>query len=136
MKSKVATEVKETSDFYYIANTRVLYKVDKDHMYLNPAAFVNKGEVIIDNMIECGDEIYMQRSGCTTDDGKKLKVLIYSSHSTSIALDAEIFNTFGVNTEVFFNVDTKIARIEKVDTRTDTVKTVGYMKPEFVKEVE
>lgn len=67
----------------------------------------------------------MQRIGCTTEDGNRLKALIYSGHGYSIYLDAEIFNTFGANTEVFFNVETGIARIEKIET-------VGYIKPEVI----
>ncbi len=58
--------------------------------------------------------------------------LIYSGHGYSIYLDAEIFNTFGANTEVFFNVETGIARIEKMDRRTEEIETVGYIKPEVI----
>lgn len=133
IKNLEKVEINKDEKFYYIANLRVLYKIKKEHMYLNPEAFNTKnGDIIIENMLEDGIEAYMQRIGCTTEDGNRLKALIYSGHGYSIYLDAEIFNTFGANTEVFFNVETGIARIEKMDRRTEETETVGYIKPEVI----
>ena len=51
IKNLEKVEINKDEKFYYIANLRVLYKIKKEHMYLNPEAFNTKnGDIIIENM--------------------------------------------------------------------------------------
>lgn len=42
IKNLEKVEINKDEKFYYIANLRVLYKIKKEHMYLNPEAFNTK----------------------------------------------------------------------------------------------